>query len=576
MAFAKTSSPLHTLLLAGAWLLTLLAVSGCQQPMNTPVDLIERGEFGKAREQVRQELVENDQDINRLLSQMRVCVLTMDDGYPQGSQALFETIYEVLRTQGINEDKTVSSIVINEDQKIWKGEPYEQALMLAYYAMQQASLGSWDNARAAASNSLFYLRDFDGKQQKQPQQPARKIDTDAVATRMREYEQAQQNGDANTDQQNDAPPAEPEDYGYAPVESDFAMGYLLHAIASQQLGRDREANDFYNRVAEFAPQMKPLLQTFRQGRYNFVLFVSWGLAPQRLGEGLDREKLAYRNRSSSGRQSLTVSVGDQTVSGPVLLDVNTMARNHLWNTLGEFRQVKSATGNVLLVAGAATTAIGADQGSWAAVGAGLGAMAVGAILKAGAHVDIRYLDVLPQRFYAVPLTVEPGQSVRVQIQGMNGTRMVLVDPAASTRPTSAFNSTTFRYVRLCSVSQPPNWAVSGNVFYRNPFTEMHTSSATEPAAFKPYLPYVIGGNNVQIPSNAMLSQAQQHGQLTNMTLAELRDIYQRHHIRFTIEEQYGYPGQHILERGDSLVSPYPGTTGFTRLYGQVHPPYAKH
>lgn len=552
--------------------LTLLLASGggCQKAMQTPVALIEQGEYGKARMEVREQMTSNKKDLNYLLDRMRVAVLTMDDGYPQASAVLMQEVYNVLRTQGVNEDKTVASLVFNEDLKLWKGEPYEQALSLAYYAMQQASMDSWDNARAAADNSLFYLQDLSGKAAKA--QPQRRIDADAIAEKMRRYEAEQRGETLESTEKN----AKNEDHGYAVVRSDFSLGYLLHAVASQQLGRANEANDYYNRVGEFSPAMKDALPAFRSGDYNFVFIVAWGLAPERVGEGLDREKLSFRNRSSSDGAKLIVTTSSgQRIIVPVLTDVNRMSRDHLWNALDIYRQGKSAAGNILVVAGAATTVIGANNRSWEAVGAGVGAMALGAILKAGAHADIRYLDVLPQRFYAAPVMLQPGDTVTMQIEGKPGSRMTLVLGSAFSQSNSG--AAKLRYVRLVSGATAPAWATSGQVFYDNPFTDATASSASrsgQVVQLQPMLPYLFGGENVEIPSQSVLTDYQNAGRLRNMTLADLQEAYRRAGVLFTIEQQGGWTGLHLLEGGKSLVSPLPGTAGFTRIYGQLHPPYA--
>ena len=88
------------------------------------------------------------------------------------------------------------------------------------------------------------------------------------------------------------------------------------------------------------------------------------------------------------------------------------------------------------------------------------------------------------------------------------------------------------------------------------------------------LPYLFGGENVEIPSQSVLTDYQNAGRLRNMTLADLQEAYRRAGVLFTIEQQGGWTGLHLLEGGKSLVSPLPGTAGFTRIYGQLHPPYA--
>ncbi len=138
----------------------LFFLTGCQKPMRTPTAALGRGDYTQPRVNIYDDMQPKRSDRAYLLDRMRVGVLTLADGYPRSAQTIFEEVYDVLRTRGINKDKTVASVVLNEDVKIWKGEPFEQALALAYYAMVQAELGSWDNARAAANGSLFRLRDF--------------------------------------------------------------------------------------------------------------------------------------------------------------------------------------------------------------------------------------------------------------------------------------------------------------------------------------------------------------------------------------------------------------------------------
>ena len=82
---------------------------------------------------------------------------------PVEADPVIGEVYEVLTTQGLNADKTVSAVLINENVKTWKGEPFEQALTYHYIATHWAMQQSWDNARAAINRSLFHLRDFSGE-----------------------------------------------------------------------------------------------------------------------------------------------------------------------------------------------------------------------------------------------------------------------------------------------------------------------------------------------------------------------------------------------------------------------------
>jgi len=493
-----------------------------------------------------------------LLDRMRVGVLTLADGYPRSAQTVFEEVYDVLRTQGINKDKTVASVVLNEDVKIWKGEPFEQALALAYYAMVQAELGSWDNARAAANGSLFRLRDFGNDED------GNRIDTYEIARRAVEYERAIEAGDTS---EQALKKANYLDNGYAVRDSDFTLGYLLAGIANQQLGRIREADDHYLRVMELDDRQGRLIKALRTGRYNTVLVVSYGLGPRKEGYGPDNSLARFAPRFPSDDGELRVRVGE--VMGRTyepVQDVNAMAADHMWNNLADVRAAKSTIGSLMLAGGAAATEYGSRRGDDDTLYAGLGALLTGAILKAGAHVDTRYCDVMPQRFYVVPLYLsDPNERIRLEVQGRPSSKLVL---AGLGPPLDPNGPAQLRYIHLVSTPNPnippPDWAVSGQVLYKNPYTDAPAGKT---------MPYILGGHDVRPPTQRVLDSYHRWGQLKGMTLADLRELYRAEGIRLSVEDQHGYAGRHLLEGGRSLVCPLPGTTGFARLFGQTHRPY---
>ncbi len=536
-----------------------LLMQGCQQPMRTPTAALRAGDYGGPRVDIHQHMQDKRSDRAYLLDRMRVGVLTLADGYPHSAQTVFEEVYDVLRTQGINKDKTIASIAINEDIKVWKGEPFEQALALAYYSMTQATLGSWDNARAAANSSLFRLRDFG------EDEDGERIDTYEIARRAVEYERAIEAGDSPEEALRRANYL---DHGYAARESDFTLGYLLAGIANQQLGRAKEADDHYLRVIELDDRQERLIQALRDGRYNTVLVVSYGLGPRKEGYGPDNSLARFTPRTPSDDGELRVRVGH--VMGRMYVpvqDINVMAGDHMWNNLADVRAAKSTIGTMMIYGGIIAAQYGSSRrGNDDTVYAGLGALALGAIMKAGAHVDIRYCDVMPQRYYVVPLYLsDPNQKIELEIQGRPSSKMVLSGLGAPTEPPG---TTQMRYIHLVSNNNPqasaPRWATSGRVFYKNPYTD-------EPA--RATMPVILGGNDARPPTQHMLDGYHRAGLLTDMTLADLRELYRAEGINTATEDQSGYADKHVLEGGRSLVSPLPGTTGFTRLFGQQYPAY---
>ncbi len=526
--------------------------------MKTPAARLAVGDYGRPRTELQNDMQPKRSDREYLLDRMRVGILTLADGYPQSAQHIFEEVYDVLRTQGINKDKTVASVVINEDIKIWKGEPFEQALALAYYAMTQAELGSWDNARAAANNSLFSLRDFGTDDE------GNRIDTYEIAQRAVEYERAIEAGDSPEEALKKANYI---DNGYVVRDSNFILGYLLAGIANQQLGRDKEADDNFLRVLEVDDTLARLVEELRRNRYNTILVVSYGLGPQKEGYGPDNALARFSPRFASDKGELRIRFGPSMGRAyPVVQDVNTMAADHMWNNMEDVRSAKSTIGNIMLVGGAIATQYGGSRGGHDdAVYAGLAAMAAGIILKAGAHVDIRYCDVMPQRFYLVPLYLsDPKQTITLDVQNRPSTQLELT--GLGPPGPEMMGKAQLRYIRLVSNNNhsapPPSWASSGQIYYTNPYSTSHTSG-----------PYILGGMDVSPPTQQVLDSYKQAGQFYGKTLNDLRELYRAEGIQLTTEDQGGFVGRHVLEGGNSLVSPLPGTTGFVRLFGQLHSPY---
>lgn len=538
----------------------LLSLTGCQEPMDTPTAALSVGDYAGPRTWIQQQMQPKRSDRAYLLDRMRVGVLTLADGYPDSAQTIFEEVYDLLRTQGINKDKTVASVVLNEDVKIWKGEPFEQALAMAYYGMTQAELGSWDNTRAAANNSLFSLRDFG------EDEDGERIDTYEIARRAVEYERAVDAGDSPDEALKKANYL---DNGYAVRDSDFTLGYLLAGIANQQLGRTAEADDHFLRALEIDDKLGPLVQSLRDGQYNTILVISYGLGPRKEGYGPDNALARFTPRFPSDGGELRVRIGPSMGrTYPAVQDVNTMAADHMWNNMEDVRAAKSTIGTVMMYGGLIAAQYGSSRGgNNDAVYAGLGALVAGAIMKAGAHVDIRYCDVFPQRFYIVPLYLtDPDTQIILDVQNRPSSKMVLTG-LGPPGPELA-GKAQLRYVRLVSTpnpqAPPPNWAASGEILYGNPYT-------TNPALKR--FPYLLGGRDVSPPTQRVLDGYHRAGKLTDMTLADLRELYRAEGVQLSTEDQSGFAGSHLLEGGKSLVCPLPGTAGFARVFGQTHHDY---
>src|SRR5436309_2660251 len=123
------------------------------------------------------------------------------------AESAFLNAYEVINSTGVNSGgRGAAAAIINEKMKVWKGEPFEKAMVNYYLGLVYYMRHDYENARAAFENSLFKLRDYGESKNK--------------------------------------------DDEYRKVESDFALGYLMLAKSFQRLGDEQAARKNFDRVVE--------------------------------------------------------------------------------------------------------------------------------------------------------------------------------------------------------------------------------------------------------------------------------------------------------------------------------------
>jgi len=477
------------------------------------------GELGVARQIV---LDEPAQPGNEALREATLAVLTLADGYPKQAEIPMQRVYETLRTRGLNANKEAASVVFNESVKTWKGEPYEQALLYLYVGMQQAAVGAWGNARAAANSALDLLDEFDR---------ARGLERDN----------------------------EPTGHGYVVSRSDLALAHLLAAAANQQLGRDDEASDHLERVRMQRPQLSDLCDRVESKQYDTLLVVEMGIGPVRAPSGEDGTEAELWYRWPSDRRALAVFDHRGEVGRFArVLDVNAFADAYRWDHLAPVRRAKSGLGTLMTGVGAGLVLSDDDDARWAGLGLLLGGLAA----KATAHADARSLSVLPQRYYLVPILMSeiegvvelgigdgPGESMLVpglELGRRDGVRLIVVRVPANALATAS-----------------DAWA---GARYANDWEPFVIDGGD--------LPYILGGRCVMTPGPEALAKYQASGHLKGWTSADLRELYRAEGV--VVEGQRGEgipPGLHVLEGGRSLISPEPGTAGYARLFYTEHLPY---
>lgn len=520
------------IILPGVLASVLLLLAGCQSaPRNMPaVRSYYSYEFTSAREALRGDAYRRD-DEQTLLNNLRLGMASLADGDLREAERSLGRSFDLLSTAGLNADRTTAAVFVHEGVRIWKGEPFEQALAYHYVATLYAVMGDWENTRAAAANALFRLTDFGAD--RTPEKLVRSA-------------------------------AEDPDYlehGYTAVDTDFALGFLMEALASDLSGA-AGADEQYEAALKINGNLQPLVETLRSRDFDTLLIVDYGKGPTKIAYGRDNALVRFVEQDTH-RGPLRISIdGREAMSADAVCDVNRMAADHRWNNLEDVRRAKSLIGDALLVGGAVVASHGRRDNRL--IGAGM--VLAGLLTKSGAKADTRYLEFAPQLVYLVPLRLERRSDLRVMVAGDSGSTLVLpdVEPGTPDNPRAI-------YLRLHGADSPaPAWLAAAAPIYGNDHT------GVQPGDW----PWILGGRDVSTPSRRTLQAYQAHGYLANMTVADLLELHRAEGILLGSGME-SRPGErrnpsyrHILDAGTGLFTPHPHSMGYKRLMYTRRSPYA--
>lgn len=529
--------------------LCIVFLVGCSsKPDTTLRSMVDRGDHARAAERVSVRLASKRADRDYLLDRMRLGIALLADGRPEAAEPVMNRSFEILRTQGINDDKTVAAAVLGEGGVIWwKGEPFEQAMMFHYIAVQQALLGHWDNARAAAQSSLFLLKDF-GENERGARKTTEEIGREAARRAER-----QGNPDAFDEYL---------DHGYTPAKTDFSLGYFMNGAANLALfrsggdpSRRDEAEDNFREAAALKPDLRPVAQALMEGGANTLILVDFGPGPEKIRYGPDGSLARFSPRLASDARALAVHVDGAAAPAAQASDLNSMAADHMWNNFEQVRAAKSSLGTAMILGGA----VAASSDNQTAQIVGLSLIGVGLLSKLTAGADTRYCEVLPQRVYVSAAAIRGhGSTIRLSIGGGPVIALPCIDPPS---PAHGLRLVYFRMPRSDVASM---WS-SATLRYSN-----DSCAASVPGD---ELPFILGGRCVRRPSLSVLRQYQAAGNLLDYSINDLANLYREEGVRLDISPREAVGARHILEGGDTLESPIAGSAGFLRLFCTEHPPW---
>lgn len=526
-----------------------MAGGGCAYQRDEPgVRLTQRGEFAAARQRVRETATSDPENRAYILDQMKLVSLGLAEGIPDAAEMVADRLNDRLRTQGLNDDTRFASVMLWDGAtRIYKGDPFEQALAYYHIALIDALKGDWGNARAASQQSLFLLRDFSGALRS----GGGTRDSDDAAALVRAAALAEREGKDGDSLGVD----------FVAVASDFEAGYLLRAIAARRLNEIDDMDEALRILRQVSPRLSPVASLISQGRYNTVFAVDHGVAPEKYGSGPDKAVAARAAITPSDDAPLVLSIGGESSEWPVATDVNRIAASTRWANLEDVRRAKSAIGSLLVTGGIITAATADDNDTQVMVG--LIVSGVGALLKASSAADVQHNELFPQRMYlALADLNDPVNRVELAIGGRSPSRLVLPDVPAGPRGGLALH-----YIRM--PLRPGPWAVADVPRYTNDVSIRRGDSAPDDV-----LPYILGGRDVQSPSLAVLRAYQASGHLAGFSVDDLIDLYREEGIRIAgLDGTWEDVGLHVLEGGSWLYTPAPASTAYKRLFYSDHPPY---
>jgi tetratricopeptide (TPR) repeat protein len=341
------------------------------------------GDFAGAERNLRPLAERTDEDF--VLNNARLGSVALTDYSLNEAEAAFLKAYEVMNSVGVNNGgRTLGAVLVSEDIKVWKGEPFDRAMVNYYLGLIYYIRHDYENARAAFENALFKLRDY---------------------------------GASKDEKETDK---------YRAVESGFTLAYLMLAKSWQHLGREDMALANFNRVAQLRPDLAALADPKRNAESNFLLVLDYGYGPRKVTD-FDGSIVGFGPKPQEagpipmplvyvdGRVWPTNDVARPTV------DTLALAQDRVWQSIDTIRTVKSAIGTGLIAAGAFEGIRGAyEHGSSQRrdLIAGAALAGAGLLLKATSQADTRTWELLPRATFVVPLRLEPGMhDVRVQFAG---------------------------------------------------------------------------------------------------------------------------------------------------------------
>lgn len=327
-----------------------------------------------------------------VLNNLRLGSVAIAAGDRDEAEAAFLRAYEVINSVGVNNGgRTAGAVIVRENMKVWKGEPFERAMANHYLGLIYYMRGDYGNARACYENALFKLRDYASDKDKKD--------------------------------------------NYREVESDFALASLMLGKCYLHLGRSDLAQANFDRAVSLRPELASTVQLASNPSANVLLVVDFGYGPHKV-DNFDGALAGFEPKPAQvgpiPPPLVLVDGRPYNLRGPSAppVDLLALAQQQKWQSMDTVRMLKDVAGYGLMAAGA-YEALRNDRHNDPLLGAAL--FGAGLLLQRSAKADLRCWDTLPRTTFVLPLQLPPGKhtiDVQFPAVGLTQTWRGLVAPEA--------------------------------------------------------------------------------------------------------------------------------------------------
>ena len=311
---------------------------------------------------------------NEVLNRMELSLVAFRNGYyDHAERHLDEAIVDIESVFADNEAaRRARSLWYQEDEKDFKGEPYERAMAFLYRGLLFLRAGDYDNARASFMSGLLQ--------------------------------------DAFAEEEQHA--------------ADFAAFMYLAGWAATRAGNEQLAAEHFEEFLQFRPDA-PLPEP----DHNVLVLVETGTSPRKLGDGLGHHQLVYRRGLGFDEVRSRIEYAGQQHELYPVEDVYFQASTRGGRAVDriidgqvEFRRRTESVGTNLTNVTNNSVVAGLTAGTGAfAVASVAGVTALGLSARANPRADTRYWQTLPDTLHVYSLRAKEAETgLRVEFLDEHG------------------------------------------------------------------------------------------------------------------------------------------------------------